>query len=172
MHFQTWAYVGSAIGLAGALTNTARPDAITISEQSKNLASYPTSSVSKLITHDRGEFSSGATQRSAISSGIILADGTVVEEKESIVGSLLEKAIDDIDKQIEENEALKAQKQARMNEEAKLKAETEARQKVVIQQQKVEAEARTRAEEQKMKEQVEAKVSLRLQQVYILLWRN
>lgn len=141
------------MGLAGVLlTSAASPDAIITAENGKEFLSDSTT-ISKITTLDKVEFFSGATRPSAISSSLnIIADGAAVEEKESILGNLLEKAIDDIDKQMEEEAVLQAQKQEAAEEDAILKAEAEA-------QARVEAEARAKAEEQKLKEQAEAKVS-------------
>jgi hypothetical protein len=141
------------VGLAGALlTSTSSPDAIIITGDGKEFVSDSTTT-SKLTTFDKAEFSSGATRPSAITSSLtIIADGAALEEKESIVGNLLEKAIDDIDKQMEEEALLKQQKQNTAEENARLKAEAESKARV-------EAEARAKAEELKLKEQAEAKVS-------------
>jgi hypothetical protein len=144
------------MSFAGALlANVGGPDAI-MTERHRDLTPDP-AIISKLMVHDSSEFSSGATRPSAISSSLnIIADGSVAEETGSIVGNLLEKAIDDIDKQIEVEDKLKTQKQTAFEEEEReretqARAESEAR----AQQEKV-------AEEQKLKEQAEAKVSLLL----------
>lgn len=160
IHYQTWAYVGSAMGFAGALlANVGGPDVIMI-EGHRDLTPDP-AIISKRMVHDSSEYSSGAARPSAISSSLnIIADDSVVEETGSIVGNLLEKAIDDIDKQIEAEDKLKTQKQKAFEEEER-ERETRARVELEAraQQEKVQAEARAKAEEQKLKEQAEAKVS-------------
>lgn len=134
------------------------PDAISATEEYKEFTPDP-ATTSKLSVHEKQIYSSGATRPSAISSSFnILADGSAVEEKESIVGNLLEKAIDDIDQQMEEDAKLKAQKQQALEEEAKVKeaqvrAETEAKANA-------ETEAQQKLKEQQEKAQAEAKVSL------------
>ena len=149
------------MGFAGALlANVGGPDVIMTEKGHRDLTPDP-AIISKLMVHESSEFSSGATRPSAISSSLnIIADSSVAEETGSIVGNLLEKAIDDIDKQIEVEDKLKTQKQKAYEEEERerekqARAELEAR----AQQEKVQAEARAKAEEQKLKEQAEAKVS-------------
>ena len=129
--------MGSALGLAGAVLIA---DDITGIEQNKeSLHDYAT--ISKVTVHNNRGLISDATKPSAISSSFnLLTDSTTDEEKDSIVGNLLEKAIDEIDKQLEEDASIKTQNDAEK-------------------QQKLEAEARAKAEEQAKKEQAEAKVS-------------
>lgn len=119
---QTWAYVGGTVGLAGAvLTNAASSDLMIPADGSSESVSV-TTTISRLAVNDRVQFSSGAIRPSAISSSLnILADGAVLEEKESIIGNLLEKAIDDIDKQMEEDALLKAEKVKAEEERAQAK---------------------------------------------------
>jgi ATP-dependent Clp protease ATP-binding subunit ClpA len=135
------------MGLAAVLTNNVvGPDAMTAMEGGKDMASHSTI-ISKPAIYDTATLSSGATRPSAISSSLnILADSAVAEEQESIVGNLLEKAIDDIDRQIaEEDQKIQAQKQKAMEEEARARANAEA-------------EAKQKLEEQRLKEAEEAKL--------------
>ncbi|KAL3787846.1 hypothetical protein HJC23_000388, partial [Cyclotella cryptica] len=156
---KTWAYVGSAMGFAGAvLANVVTPD-VPIGEGNRDYAP-DNIIISKLAVHDSSEFSSGATRPSAISSSLnIMADGSALEETESIVGNLLEKAIDDIDKQMAAEDKLKAQKQKAMEEEERVR-ETQARAELEAkaQQEKIQTEAR-KAEEKAIKEEAEAKAA-------------
>lgn len=148
------------MGFAGAiLANVGAPDVIITGEGNKGL-SPDTALISKSAVHDSSEFLSGATRPSAISSSLnIIADGSAVQETESIVGNLLEKAIDDIDKQMEAEDKLKAQKQKITEEERVREIQARAELEARAQQEKIQAEARAKAEEQNLKEQAEAKVS-------------
>lgn len=139
------------MGLAAVLTNNVvGPDAMTAMEGGKDMASHSTI-ISKPAIYDTATLSSGATRPSAISSSLnILADSAVAEEQESIVGNLLEKAIDDIDRQIaEEDQKIQAQKQKAMEEEARANAEAEAKQKLEEQRLKEAEEAKLKADQEK-----------------------
>ena len=145
--------MGGAVGLAGAvLTNTvASPESITTAESKQYDVLNPTT-VSKLAIHETQTYPSETIRSSAISSSLnILADSTVLEDKGSIVGNLLEKAIDNIDKQLEEDSNAQQQK---AEEEARVKADVEAKQKA-----EAEAKLKAEAEAQRVKQEAEAKVS-------------
>ena len=145
--------MGGAVGLAGAvLTNTvASPESITTAESKQYDVLNPTT-VSKLAIHETQTHPSETIRSSAISSSLnILADSTVLEDKGSIVGNLLEKAIDNIDKQLEEDSNAQQQK---AEEEARVKADVEAKQKA-----EAEAKLKAEAEAQRVKQEAEAKVS-------------
>ena len=128
------------MGLAGAvLSNAVEPDAITAMEQiTEPLHDYTI--ISKVTIHNNRVDISDATRPSAISSSFnLLTDSTAVEEKNSILGNLLEKAIVEIDKELEEDSSIQIEKEAEKR-------------------QQLEAEARAKTEEQR-KAQAEAKVS-------------